>query len=305
MGIPPTKFDEKVIAGALERDSSETIIFKNPFKEIITVNITIEADSKSKEAFELLMKKPKVQIGALNVLQIPFSFLPHAISEYFAQIIITMNEKITWRYPIKGITESYSNGIDFHLKTKCRVKYEQELKINLPGVGAEITDIFTINIVNQPKELKDVISKWLNITPTKNTLSDPNDNLIFQAKFTPMKPFRSTLDIAVVKASGGRWKFKLILESTEPDVDDTIMIASPINKTSSVSFKLTNPYKQAAEFVAGFSSDSDSEFTIIPKIGFLDAYGKYTLKIKTIIFIFIIGKEHHLLSHLHLLNTVK
>ena len=68
------------------------------------------------------MKKQKVQVGALNILQIPFSFLPHAISEYFAQIVIAMNEKITWRYPIKGITESYSNTIDFHLK-KVKIKH--------------------------------------------------------------------------------------------------------------------------------------------------------------------------------------
>jgi len=60
-----------------------------------------------------------------------------------------------------------------------------------------------------------------------------------------------------------------------PDPDDTITITSPINKTSSVSFKLTNYNKQIAEFTSGFTADSDSEFTIHPKNGILEPYGKY------------------------------
>jgi len=69
-------------------------------------------------------------------------------------------------------------------------------------------------------------------------------------------------------------RYKLYLESTIPEPDDTIVITSPINKTSSVSFKLTNYTKYGAEFGAGFSAESDSEFTILPKAGILEPYGK-------------------------------
>jgi hypothetical protein len=46
-----------------------------------------------------------------------------------------------------------------------------------------------------------------------------------------MKPFKMKFDISFFKKSGGRWKFKVSLEATQPDVDDTIMLRSPMNKT--------------------------------------------------------------------------
>ena len=88
--------------------------------------------------------------------------------------------------------------------------------------------------------------------------------MIYNVKFTPMKPFKALIDILVFKANGGRWKFKLNLESFSPDFDDTIVIESPINLTNSVSFKLTNRQKTFAEFSANFTADSDAEFTIAP-----------------------------------------
>lgn len=56
-------------------------------------------------------------------------------------------------------------------------------------------------------------------------------------------------------------RFKLNLEATEPEEDDVIQIFSPINKTSSVSFRLANRLKAYSPFTAFFSADSDPEFT--------------------------------------------
>lgn len=57
------------------------------------------------------------------------------------------------------------------------------------------------------------------------------------------------------------------LEATEPDEDDTIVIYSPLNRTSSISFKLSNKDKHSAPFTAHFTSDSDPEFSVMPKSG--------------------------------------
>jgi len=46
-----------------------------------------------------------------------------------------------------------------------------------------------------------------------------------------MKPFKISVDLVFYKKSGGRWKFKLSLEATTPDIDDIILIRSPMNKT--------------------------------------------------------------------------
>lgn len=67
----------------------------------------------------------------------------------------------------------------------------------------------------------------------------------------------------------------MLIEAHEPEVDDIIAITSTLNRTSTVSFKLTNLYKnRTADFKAYFSSESDAEFTIQPKEGALPPYGQ-------------------------------
>ena len=64
------------------------------------------------------------------------------------------------------------------------------------------------------------------------------------------------------------------MEATEPEEDDVIQIFSPINKTSSVSFRLANRFKTYSSFTAFFSPDSDPEFSIMPRTGELEPYGR-------------------------------
>lgn len=56
----------------------------------------------------------------------------------------------------------------------------------------------------------------------------------------PLKPFKTLVELLIYKASGGRWKFNLMLDALEPDVDDKIVIESSLNKTASAMFKLSN-----------------------------------------------------------------
>ena len=210
-GIPPTKFDIQNVSGSLNRDSSAMINFKNPFKDPINVSLTLEANEESKKVFEILLKKTKLTIGGLNVIQIPVSFLPRAISDYYVEVVITMNEKISWRYPLRGVTESYSTSSDFSLKTKCRVRHETELKINLPGnPHVNPDDHYTLELLNIPKEYEKILQnpnhKALTFTPIKDSLKNQGDSLIFKAIFQPLKPFKASLDIAIIKSTGGRWK---------------------------------------------------------------------------------------------------
>ena len=210
-GIPPTKFDLQTISGALNRDSSAMINFKNPFKDAININIALEAADDSQKAFEILLKKTKISIGGLNTIQIPVSFLPRAISDYFAEVVIQMNDKISWRYPIRGVTESVSSSSDYFIKTKCRNKYETELKIVLPGnLHTNPEETYSLELLNIPKEYEKILQnstpKALTFTPVKNTIKSPGDALIFRATFQPLKPFKTAIDFAIVKSTGGRWK---------------------------------------------------------------------------------------------------
>ena len=93
-------------------------------------------------------------------------------------------------------------------------------------------------------------------------------------RFEPLRPFKTNGEFIVYKSSGGRWKFNLVFESTDPEVDDVIIIQSPLHKTSSVSFKLTNHMRTFAEFNSFFTPDSAAEFVVYPKTGLLEPYGK-------------------------------
>jgi len=206
-GVPPTTFETQVIPGTLNKDSSATVNFKNPFKEPITVSVELRGEEEAMKVFEILLKKNKVTIGGLNIIQIPISFLPRAISDYNAEVVIHMNEKIKWVYPIRGVTESYSASGDFVIKTKCRVKKEQDLVINLPGnPTVDESEEYSLELSNIPKEIERVLGKWLIIKPVKNRIKSSLDNLIFNAQFSPLKPFKATVDLIIIKSTGGRWK---------------------------------------------------------------------------------------------------
>ena len=108
----------------------------------------------------------------------------------------------------------------------------------------------------------------------KNDLNEGEEELVFEVRFNPMKPFKTTIDMIIQRDIGGVWKFPLSLEASPPDVDDLIVISSPLHKTSSVSFKLTNRYKQFAKYLAAFTPNSDQEFTVSPKSGSLEPFGR-------------------------------
>ena len=119
---------------------------------MINVIVTLEMEGKIKNSFSLLLKKNKLGVNSFGVLQIPFSFKPREISEYHAEIIVTLNDKIAWRYPLKGITESESQGIDFNFRTKSRAKLDNDMHIKLPGVSdMESSELYSIELANIPE----------------------------------------------------------------------------------------------------------------------------------------------------------
>jgi len=147
--------------------------------------------------------------------------------------------------------------------------------IELPGnPNIDPDEEYKFEFVNIPKEVEKVVQRSLVIAPVKNKVSSPGESVIFNAKFQPLKPFKSILEFAILKVTGGRWKYKIHLESTTPDPDDTIYLTAPLGKTTSVAFRLTNITKMATEFQGDFTPESDSEFSVLPKTGLLDALGK-------------------------------
>jgi len=208
-------------------------------------------------------------------LEIPFGFRPKQIKAYKCKIIITMSESLQWGFPILGVTESKSVSIYDTFKVKCRFTLKKDLRFRLPGImDFDEEEEFTLELGDLPEQHAKNISKWFRIEPVKNTLKNLMDELIYRVIFQPMKPLHAIIDLHITRPSGGRWKFKISVKATTPNIDDAIVIRSPLNRTATIQFKLTNRVKQWAEFVAKFTPESDSEFNVEPKFGRLQPHGK-------------------------------
>ena len=261
------------ISTAVGGNTSSMLTFKNPFKEGATVQVHLETDDT--KIFALLLKRNKFSIGPLGILQIPYSFAPQTMTESKALIVVSMSKQLVWKYPLRGIAESASTQTDYHFKTRARKPHDETLRIVLPGF-AELSgsDTFTyeLNVINP--QLKGLVEKSVFFEQRGDRLSSPEDPLEFQMRFEPLRPYKASTEFVVYKSTGGRWKFNVIFEALEPEVDDVIVIQSPLHKTSSVSFKLNNHLKSFAEFQAFFTADSAHEFAVYPKAGMLEPYGK-------------------------------
>jgi len=122
-----------VVVGALGREFSGNVRFRNPFKMSITV--TIKMIGNDDKVFELLIQKKKnINLSPLTSLEIPFRFKPTSISTYNCKVIITLNENLSWHFPVKGITESKSAIIYDTFKVKSRRKLKREMTLTLPGL---------------------------------------------------------------------------------------------------------------------------------------------------------------------------
>jgi hypothetical protein len=55
-------------------------------------------------------------------------------------------------------------------------------------------------------------------------LMSAQEPLQFGMRFEPLKPFKAQAELIIYKSSGGRWKFNVVVEASEPMVDDIITI---------------------------------------------------------------------------------
>lgn len=83
-------------------------------------------------------------------------------------------------------------------------------------------------------------------------------------KYKARKPGTIPLSIIISRNTGGIWKFNMIINVLEPEVDDTIHIYSKVNEIATVNFKFNNIDNESLPFSAFFTCDSDLEFSISP-----------------------------------------
>lgn len=236
----PIPFNTYSVYNGLFEEHSDSVKFRNPFKYEIVVGIKL-VDQSQKNIFKLMNHgKTKFQLDPNGILEIPFSFIPSACKMYSCKIIVLITEKIYWTFPIRGITEVNEGKVIASLSTPCRQSTSEFVQIGLEGVEFGKNNSFNYSFENIPAQFEKMIDKFLIVECTKNSLKHAKDMLEFEFLFKPMKPCKVSFDFLITKQQGSRWRYRLNIEGTDPEVDDIIEIQSNLLVTSTVSFKMTN-----------------------------------------------------------------
>ncbi|KAF0745951.1 hypothetical protein AaE_008324 [Aphanomyces astaci] len=209
--------------------------------------------------FDILLKKPKVTLEGFGTLQVPISFLPNFVSEAGAHIIIKGDKELEWVYPIRDSISEFNVDRE---SPKPRESCEKKLSLDLLALEkVTLDERFTVEW-DIPEPHSRVIERTLTVTPLVDSIASVTTPLEYLVRFDPLKPIRLTVALVVKKRSGGLWRFDIHLDASDPVVDDVLTIESALNQTSSVSFKLTNQFRESAPFQAEFTPGSSQAFTV-------------------------------------------
>merc|ERR1719161_2536405 len=277
VGLPPAEAKPVTVVAQVNRPVSSTITFKNPFLEAIQAMILLETKSE-KGVFTLLNKKAKVTVGPLGTVQIPFSFCPPSMTQHNAELIVSvMRPSLSWVYEVQGVAEAPADSTLHTFMVQARESLETYYALNLVGLdlapGEKYTDVLTCKL-DVPQQYQSLVSKCFDMRLAEPPAGASNKQEVHLAvRFAPLRPFISLCNLVISKASGGRWRFDVKLEATEPEVDDVIQIQSPLNKPASVAFRLCNHSSAYSEFDAFFDAESAYEFSVQPTAGVLEPAG--------------------------------
>lgn len=146
-------------------------------------------------------------VNPLSTAQIPVSFYPSEIKDYMCTVVVFLNDKIQWRYPIKLIIESKTKNVELSVETRCRDKLEKDFVIHLPGLSTiDPQEPYMMELISVAKGDIDIVKKWFTIASEKSFIDSVSHELRFKVKFNPQKPMKTFGEVLVTRKSGGKWR---------------------------------------------------------------------------------------------------
>ena len=82
--------------------------------------------------------------------------------------------------------------------------------------------------------------------------------------FEPQKTVSAKVGMVVEKSTGGRWRFELKFEATQPDEDGSITIQAAPGQSALGPVLLYSPTDQPERFTCHFTHDSSISFDVAP-----------------------------------------
>ncbi|KAE9083214.1 hypothetical protein PF010_g21298 [Phytophthora fragariae] len=296
-GRAPSVMKPLVVTARVNEAASTLFTFKNPFAGPLRVDVKLVADDLdgngsppsprgASPVFDMLLKKRRVLLESFGLLQVPISFLPRAVSETRAQLVVHGGDdyaELEWTYPLRGVAEAPIHPrVLAVLACQARDAVEKRVECELLAAPEDMVpsdETFSVEWEIDagrfgPMATPAAIERALTVTPLPVASSSRSTaSLPYSIRFEPLRPYRGSVALLVKKNSGGLWRFDVVLDAGDPPVDDVLTIESSLNQTSSVSFQLRNQFRQPAAFLAEFSAGSSSAFTVYPAEGELPPYG--------------------------------
>lgn len=276
-GTEPGLMDNIDLTCVVNESIPGSLFFHNPFPTSLAINISLEIDEKYSDVISLLLKKSQQTLSSQGNIQIPILFSPKEITTYEGLINLTTvgtKEELKWSYPFKAVAEAPKAETRYEFKCRAREGVNETLDIKLHAIESiDQMEYFDYELIVLDETKKDLLNRSLVIEPLLDHISSLDQPLRYQIRFTPTKPIVCEANLVLNKQSGGRWRYDLLFESSDPLIDDVITIESSMNQTSSVSFNLQNQFVETAKFEAYFTPETPIEFSVYPMRGVLQPYG--------------------------------
>ena len=86
----------------------------------------------------------------------------------------------------------------------------------------------------------------------------------YKVIFEPQKTVSAKVGLVVERSTGGRWRFELRLEATQPDVDASVTIHAAPGQSALGQVLLYSPTDHPQPFTCHFTHDSSTSFDVSP-----------------------------------------
>eukprot|EP00873_Tetraselmis_striata_P026074 jgi/Tetstr1/446338/TSEL_033880.t1 len=256
------------------------MVWRNPLDEMVTVRLAIEADSTGGaddvRSFSLMERRAAsgILVDTGEAVPVAVAFAPSMLRDYAARLVLSaeipsQREPVRFEFPLRGLAETPSSGSVFKFSTKARSKLEAPLEVMLTGLsGMSPEEVFGFEVHPPPAE-RIAIERSLSIREVHTAITTPEEPLRYSVVFHPQKTMSCMVDLIITKKSGGRWRFEMQLEASQPDLDGELVIEAGVGQLGRLPLYLYAQGEQPVEFTAKLTTDSDLDLEVQPRSGLL------------------------------------
>ncbi len=259
------------------------VIFRNPFPKVLRASISLVTEQP--DSWQIVLKRPEMmQVAPFGTVQIPVCFYASSMALFSAIVRIrdldsADNVPLIWDSPVVGLAEIPATGRTVKLVTKARTELKRRINVELyrlQETWPDDRDTLTFSAtLKYPETGAEHVDQYLSVSPASFTMARGASEAALNFTFKPLRSLSAALELIVEDTvRGGRWHFDVLATATEPDIDDTVVIAAAPNTTGLVTLALSNVHQAFSPFTAVFTPESPVDFSVDPSSGVLEPVGQ-------------------------------